>query len=70
MIVILIIYIYIYIYIYVYAYSQNCDNVTMYYYMYFTTLLHVIYCVYFHYMHPDMYCMEKLKITGAFLSPC
>ena len=45
------------IYIYISLGIQNYDNVTMYYYMHFTTFLHVIYCMYFHYMHPDMYCM-------------
>ena len=34
---------YIYIYIYVTVYIQNNDNITMYYCMYFTTLLHVMY---------------------------
>ena len=32
--------------IYVYAYIPNCDNVTMYCYMYFTTLLHVMYYIF------------------------
>ena len=29
-----------------YVYIQNCDNVTMYYYMHFTTLLHVMYYIF------------------------
>ena len=32
--------------IYIYACIQNYDNVTMYYCMYFTTLLHVMYYVF------------------------
>ena len=44
------------IYVHISLGIQNYDNVTMYYYMHFT-LLNVIYCVYFHCMHPDMYCM-------------
>ena len=49
-----------------YVYSQNYDNVTMYYYMHFTTLLHVIYCMYFHYMYTNTY-MTWLRITGVLL---
>ena len=41
----------IYIYICMYVCIQNYDNVTRYYYMHFTTLLHVIYCMYFHCMY-------------------
>ena len=44
---------------------QNYDNVTMYYCMYVTTLLHVI-TTYFHYMYPDMY-VTQLRITDALL---
>ena len=37
--------------IYIYDCLQNYDNVTRYYYMHFTILLHVIYCMYFHCMY-------------------
>ena len=50
---------YIYIYIYIYVYSQNSDIVTIYYYMHFTTLLHVIYCMYF-------YCMYSWSFVNAY----
>ena len=49
-----------------YVYSQNYDNITMYYYMRFTTLLYIIYCMYFHYIYPDMY-ITWLRMTGILL---
>ena len=49
-----------------YVYSHNYDNITMYYYMHFTTLLYIIYCMYFHYIYPDMY-ITWLRITGVLL---
>ena len=39
------------IYIYISIDIQNYDNVTRYYYMHFTALLHVIYRMYFHCMY-------------------
>ena len=50
-------------YIYIYVYIQNFDNVTMYYYMHFTTLLYVLYYVF------SMHVFLNLwpNITGALL---
>ena len=50
---------------YIYIYSQNYDNITMYYYVHFTALLDVSYCLYFHYMYP-MY-ITWLRIIGVLL---
>ena len=60
------------IYIYIYVYIQNCDNVTMYYYMHFSTLLHVMYYVFsmyvFLYVWPNVTDVWLLRLAQSVLT--